>query len=659
MSSSNVPPTFQGKSLSQQQAVHNSTQPGPSTSFELRRPALATPIPPQSTARKGQGSRKQHKTQRRPGHSESSRAVNLQEREYELAEIAAVRNPFSRRGQTSITHLLSYSITPSPSLLSSSLYQRTYRQGNTWGPGSGHHAIDKARYVHANYRFVVSPKGSYSAQASDADCHLEWADVLQVLASSESQATACPICLSDPVAPRMAMCGHIFCFPCLLRLMSSNLNSDSNSGLKGSRCRKCPICEDLIYLHDLRPVHFYSGQECPLPAVGSDVILRLMARNANSTLALPREGGVEALDSGQDVPWHFAANVLDYARIMKGTDDYMVDRYDQEIEDLKHLEEEDETLYGEDGEWTQKALKAVIAAKDRLPGVTMEDATLLDKASASSHPKPRTYPDFFFFTAQPHLYLSPLDIRILKTKYTSFSQFPSTLLPRVEHVSIGHVVDDSLRKRAKYLSHLPRGCLISFLECDWTDIVPAEILDTFNDEIERRRRRNREDAMLADKMQQQAERTEAMALRIALGSSARAIYPLADDAPVSNPQSALFGSNPFSDFPTGSTPPGPRPGFAHLASLSTSPSAPRTVWGTPAVSAPSGAPDATTSVASPAVHQADDGWLREEDVLGVTTLAIADPGVSSSTGGGSGSGTGKKKKKQKITLMSTGGRRGM
>src|SRR5205823_4818461 len=78
---------------------------------------------------------------------------------------------------------------------------------------------------------------------------------------------------------------------------------------------------------------------------------------------------------------------------------------------------------------------------------------------------------YYFYQSLPHSYLSPLDIRILRTAFGSFSAFPSTVLPRVENFSPGHLVDDDLRKRAKYLSHLPYGCEVAFLECDWTDIV--------------------------------------------------------------------------------------------------------------------------------------------------------------------------------------------
>lgn len=651
-----------GKSLQITSSYPSPVQAAPAQpSFETARratnPAAASSLP-QPTPRKGQSARKQHRAQRRPSMGER-RLVD----EYDaMAELRALRNPTSRRGQTSITHLLNYSAPLHPQDHGHHgghhANPRSYRRNPTWGPGSGYHAVDKSRYVHANYRFIVSPEGDYTKHAADADLFLDWSHVLQVIASSESQASSCPICLSEPVAPRMARCGHIFCLTCLLRFMNSILNDDEAKPGKAAKWRKCPICEDSIHLPEVRPVRFYAGQESPLPRVGDDVVLRLMARNADSTLALPRESGAEVLSAGDGVPWHFAANVLDYARIMKGTGDYMAGQYDEEIEAMLQQAMEDEALFGQDSEWTQKAVRAVNAAKEKV--VTLGGADVASAVSQPGSAKTSSEADFYFYSALPHLYLSPLDIRILKTKYGSFAAFPSTLLPRVEHISTGHVVDDALRKRAKYLGHLPHGCVISFLECDWTDIVPAETLESFAADIERRRSRNRDKAAQEERERLQSERIEAAALRNLTGSRRPHSPSMEHDA--SPPFMDMADFQPLAA-PSGTTPPDPRLGFSTLASMSTSPSTQRTVWGTPAISTTPGMEDV------PVPSNVDDGWLKDEDLFlspselarqmeALNTIDKEDNGQGSSSRGGGGGG-GKKKKKQKITLMSTGGRRGI
>jgi hypothetical protein len=186
-----------------------------------------------------------------------------------------MRNANSRRGQTSITHLMNFTLPPRPQDYRNTI-QRGTRRGNIYGIGSGHHSSDKARYesffpfeslvfsdihryIHANYRFIVRPNGDYKQQAVNSDQHLDWNDVLQILASSVSQEAACPICLSHPVAPRMAKCGHIFCLPCLIRYMHSTDDSTPMPEKK-ARWKKCPICWDSVYISETRPVRWYTGQ---------------------------------------------------------------------------------------------------------------------------------------------------------------------------------------------------------------------------------------------------------------------------------------------------------------------------------------------------------------------------------------------------------------
>jgi hypothetical protein len=100
-----------------------------------------------------------------------------------------------------------------------------------------------SRYIHANYRFIVKPNGDYKPQAVNADQHLDWNDVLQILASAVSQEASCPICLSHPVAPRMAKCGHIFCLPCLIRYMHS---TDDANPVRIFEDQKLPILDSLL-----------------------------------------------------------------------------------------------------------------------------------------------------------------------------------------------------------------------------------------------------------------------------------------------------------------------------------------------------------------------------------------------------------------------------
>ncbi|KAL7275332.1 hypothetical protein RUND412_001734 [Rhizina undulata] len=648
--------------------------------------------------RNNQSARKSHKNHRK-----------LNTPREGLDEQIAMTSSSSRKG-TSITHLMNWNVASRPT---NEYRYRNTRRNPTWGLGSGYHAIDKARYVNANYRFIVHPRGDYRAQAVDSDVHLPWENVLQVLASVKTQCTNCPICLCTPVAPRMARCGHIFCLPCLIRYMAA-VNEKELADNKKPRYKKCVICMDSVYLTDTRPVRFFTGQEGDTPREGHDIVLRLVGRRRGSTLALPKDGAdtPEKLD---EVPWYFAAEVMDYARIMKGTEDYMLEQYTREINELEMMEREDELYFGESGDGIKKAVAMIKTHMEGIKGMGNPQNPILEppkqekkkrleikfsedvsdvpimyqlqheahsgcssqssfhgaegssqtnglqskQGSTSSLPilsLPNPAPavrvsalesshdvPYYFYQALLYYYLSPLDIRILQATFGNYSSFPSTILPRVENVT-GHLVDNELRKRARYLAHLPAGCEVGFLECDWTDIVPAEILKTFKPEIERRRKKKKDkdlkeerDRIRAEKAEEE-ERWAAAKLRRSGGGEEfleEDFVALATAQSLAEASDSAFQAFPEQTVASGSQSAPPAVGSSFQ----------RTVWGTPAV--------APTTVEREI--EEDGTWGQD---WGDELLArLEDVGMSGGRAPSGGKGQ-KKKKFKKVTLMTNGGKRG-
>ena len=637
----------------------------------------------------------------------------------------------SRKGRTSITHLMNFTLPPRPQ----SHYYGHNTHRNQWrsnraGFGYGTHAQDKAKYIHANYRFVVKP-GNYHKQSEDPDVHLEWEDVLQVLASEHTQSTSCPICLSTPVAPRITKCGHIFCLPCLIRYMYAS-DDAAHIPEKKSKYKKCPLCEDIIYVPESRPVRWVAGKDDDVLREGDDVVLRLMMRQPRSILALPRDIA-EAIDHSESVPWYFAAEVFDYARIMKGSEEYMFEQYDKEIADVELQEKEDEVMFMEETtRWSRKAVSVIQESKERVRGIgsappipnrpptpidrkakrraaleSLESAienqsmasvsgsgnqnihtstpdfymiqhaakrgasefTPAHKEEAESQGQedlaesdallPPTRPvaippahqnrsndsPFYFYEAAHRFYLSPLDIRILKVAFGDFSLFPTTTLPCIEHVSSGHVVDDDLKRRIKYLAHLPNGCDVGFIECDWTDVVSPEVLSGFSAEISRRRQSHMEKQAREDKEDRiRAGKTEEEKRWAAARRRQNVERALRDEEfePLPMLEEGLPSSSP--PWPS-SRQPNQGSVFETLASPSTSPATAKTVWGTAKI--PPLSPPLVAEL-EPEPASQDDGWLQWDMSAQLQATSLGE----------NGNGGGKKKKNKKITLMTTNGFRG-
>ncbi|KAK9331418.1 hypothetical protein V1520DRAFT_368622 [Lipomyces starkeyi] len=523
-----------------------------------------------ATPRNSQSQRPQHRSTRRSSHNPKP-TINMSDgfpdSEGALAEQYLLTPSRNRRNQVSISHLLNFSLPPRESA--------AHRRHNppSWQK-HGSYSTDKAHFVNANFRFVVHPSGDYTVQALDPDVVIPWHLILQVLVSKHTQSSSCPICLTDnPVASRMARCGHIFCLPCLMRMLDSEMPSRTNGNDSGQPTKKrniCPLCLESLSLSDAKPVKWmdYPGDESGVPEAGKDVVLRLVMRKPGSILSLPRDGG-ERPSNLSDIPWHFAAEVKHYARIMRGTEDYFVEEFEREVRELEFMEQEDGAVFGEDGEWTHKAIERIFDTMEGIKGMgnVPKRSTHLSTPSERSRPRDETVlaedddldksvpeqyvscssyssvptissshsslrsstsssrsrstnihqsssnsSDAPYYFYQPrdatNCFLAPLDIRILKVAFGSFGAFPSTVLVRVERIISDQVVDDEFRKRNKYLAHLPAACPICILECDWTDVVKPEVLEQFAEDLEKRQKQRREKDVKEERARQKALKEE-------------------------------------------------------------------------------------------------------------------------------------------------------
>ncbi|KAK9244569.1 hypothetical protein V1506DRAFT_567619 [Lipomyces tetrasporus] len=668
-----------------------------------------------ATSRNSQSQRPQHKSTRKSSHNYKPTVTmsdGFPDSEGALAEQYFLTSSRNRRNQVSISHLLNFSLPPRG--------PTAHRRHNppSWQK-YGSYSTDKAHFVNANFRFVVHPSGDYAVQALDPDVVIPWHLIVQVLVSKHTQTSSCPICLTDnPVASRMARCGHIFCLPCLMRMLDSEMPSPANvdDGAKSKKKRNiCPLCLENVSLSDAKPVKWidYPCDESGVPEVGKDVVLRLVMRRPGSILALPRDGGERPLNTS-DIPWHFAAEVKHYARIMRGTEEYLMEEFEREIRELEFMEQEDGAVFGEDGEWTHKAMERIFDTMEGVKGMgnapkrstgsstpsersrrrdkkgsgqgevldesvpeqylsstghssvaNSSSPSSLRSGSSTSRSRSTNFRDssssssdspYYFYQPRDatNCFLAPLDIRILKTAFGSFAALPSTVLVRVEHIISDQVVDDDFRKRNKYLAHLPAGCPISILECDWTDVVKPEVLEQFAEDLEKRQKQRRDKDAKEERARQKALKEEEDARyrnHTTIGSHRSGIdssfgdVGIYDDFGNFEQFPELLQGSPISDssaWPTLS-PSSPEIGTTPSAS----PEARTTVWGTPALSF-SRVGDVLGVHDEPVSN--DDSWSAWDDDKLYEQITTEDS--ASSTASSSGK---KRKQKKKLVLMSTGG----
>ncbi|KAG0329057.1 hypothetical protein BG004_002422 [Podila humilis] len=100
---------------------------------------------------------------------------------------------------------------------------------------------------------------------------------------------------------------------------------------------------------------------------------------------------------------------------------------------------------------------------------------------------------YYFYQAANghHLYLQPLDIRILKQHFESYEHFPDSIVVKVIGIEETSLTEE-VRKKCKYLGHLPLGCEVSFVDVALEQVVSPETLQPFEPELRLRRTKRRE-----------------------------------------------------------------------------------------------------------------------------------------------------------------------
>ncbi|KAJ3110830.1 RING finger protein 10 [Phlyctochytrium bullatum] len=444
----------------------------------------------------------------------------------------------NKRGDISLTHLLNFTFPPRQQ---SSAVTPTKRRGTSYQP------FLKEKFINANYRFVMDPKGDYTANLFDSDIIVEWNDIQQVLVPT-SKPQQCPICLSEPMAPRMTRCGHVYCFPCILHYLSLD---------ESSKWVKCPLCHDAIYGKDLKSARFIhiDGGSKISPLEPKEMSLTLVKRGINSALALPRSAYATwkqyPFSISQSVPPPVSNTALaPFAKLMVSDSNYLrsevlePDRKElgQALNEALHEESMLRALGGDRSKasietglatagserpFIEMALAEVKKKLASLPpdllapvssvvwfpreepeSILTDDAGEKGKnvesgkrkqsgdgVDGASRPKSRQSGPpsdgyYYFYQASDgqHIYLHPLEIRLLKHEYGEYDRFPDTLNVKVMTIQESTMTED-LKKKCKYLGHVPYSCDVNFCELDLNGLVSADTLAVFEREVKQREKR--------------------------------------------------------------------------------------------------------------------------------------------------------------------------
>ncbi|GAA6082003.1 RING finger protein 10 [Tachysurus ichikawai] len=406
---------------------------------------------------------------------------------------------------------------------------------NKWG--HKHKPFNKELFLQANCQFVVNDDQDYQAHFTDPDTLVSWDCVQQVRIYSH-EVPSCPICLYPPVAAHITRCGHIYCWPCMLHYLSLSEKSWS----------KCPICYEAVHSADLKSV---VAMETRQYAPGEVITMRLMRREKGVLVALPSSQWVKVeepirfgdvrlssyskllLASQDQVLGLLAEERAALQAQLKQEQDapqscfiqsallQLQEREDgllkQNLPDKGSLEAADMTkLSLADSNVAEVAVNKLPSSKpilqyasafddeiqettEELPEVPLQqeepevaegpgEETLSNDAGPQQNPQHGPY--YYFYQAEDgqQMFLHPVNVRCLLRQYGSLENSPPSISAPVVEIE-GHTVNEDVRRRHRYLSHLPLTCEFSICELNLQPpVLSKETLESFSDDLERRRR---------------------------------------------------------------------------------------------------------------------------------------------------------------------------
>ncbi|CAH2295341.1 RING finger 10 [Pelobates cultripes] len=449
---------------------------------------------------------------------------------------------YSGPKKISLNHLLNFTFEPRG-------HPGTHRDGHAnWGRRNkwGHKPFNKELFLQANCQFVVSEDHDYSVHFTDPDTLVSW-DLVEQVRICSHEVPSCPICLYPPIAAKITRCGHIFCWACILHYLSLSEKDWSRcpicySSIIRKDLKSVVATETRLYaVGDIITMQLMRREKGVLVAMPkskwikldehihlgdvehsefSKLLLASQDQILKQVICKEKEALLEQHNAEKDTPEacfiEAAIQDLKDREISLSTCKSNADAVSIPMEALKldvmpearlpglcsqvvqyrsaFDEEIDEPLCNEQ----EPALEVTPEEMLALEGAaSLEGSDLVQPAdeTCTSYNQQTTTNEtnshyYYFYQAEDgqHVFLHPVNVRCLVHEYGSLERCPEKITAAVVEID-GFTMTEEVRRRHRYLCHLPLTCEFSI--CEMALLPPTvspETLLFFADEVERRKR---------------------------------------------------------------------------------------------------------------------------------------------------------------------------
>jgi len=386
--------------------------------------------------------------------------------------------PVDKKGikKVNLNHLLNFT------------FEDDHQSGSSLRGGGAHHyrssvarnngtCFNKKQFIQANCQLIVKGGLDYQAYRSNVDLPIEWDHVEKINMWNE-EIPCCPICLYPSMVSRITKCGHIFCYPCILHYLA----------LDDKTWRKCPICHEAVHKKDLKSV-----------TVHKDDVYRNQCFITMKLMKIKKGECWHATSLSPSSPHpHHLSKMERNHRFVEVTADNLLNHVikpEIEILQCKLAIEEDEM----EKEYMMEAIQLckereadiILQQTNKGDDVTGDDFTSCDNDDTSvKDATSSSNTVYYFYQADDgqHIYLHPLNMKVLLHQYGSYDRCPTDITARITHLE-HFTINQDIRKRHRYMSHLPLSLEFRIAELDIrSPVISNETYKLYQDAFDKRNR---------------------------------------------------------------------------------------------------------------------------------------------------------------------------
>ena len=340
-------------------------------------------------------------------------------------------------------------------------------------------------FVEANARFALNPKAAREQNSSA----LQWDAVDLVFIEREcttDHSHECPICLHNLSAPKITPCGHTFCHVCLLQFVAHSYDNPADAQLENRDANiKCPLCNAFFTLGTLKNVAF--RDVLPVQVGVPYEFIRVSITNDTVSPCVADDASVVQ----NQLPLDVTNETTLFSRFCYADRFYISNILANMARDLREQLVQDPSLkrYVDVASKDVKKTKQHIVRSYRRDKshTTPEPANNLSNPGAIQQPKPRQSRLVFQAADARNAFLHPVNHRCLDHEFDNDMEKSSCNIKGNVLEVERYTMTDILRKRYRFLRHLPNGCEFMLVELDLNGIVSQKTLAHFSKEIKARK----------------------------------------------------------------------------------------------------------------------------------------------------------------------------